>query len=65
MEQWRRAARALEAQRKDELRAMSEPEALAASDALLSLALVVRIDPSRVTDSGLVRQQDIFHRRRR
>ena len=31
--------------------------------ALLSLALVVPIDPARLTGSGLVRQQELFHRR--
>ena len=65
MEQWRRAGPALEAQRRQELRAMSEAEALAASEALLSLLAVVPVDPNRLTDSGLVRQQALFHRRRR
>ncbi len=65
MEQWRRAATALEDQRKQELRAMSDADALAASEALLSLALLVHINPDRLADSGLVRQQAIFHRRQR
>ena len=65
MGQWRRAGPALEAQRRQELRAMSEAEALAASEALLSLLAVVPVDPNRLTDSGLVRQQALFHRRRR
>lgn len=64
MQQWRRAAKALEEQHQQELSAISDAEALAASDALLSLALVVPIDPDRLTDSGLVRQQALFHRRR-
>lgn len=64
MEQWRSAARALEDQRKEELRTMSDAEALAASDALLSLALIVPLNPDRLGDSGLVRQQEIFHGRR-
>jgi hypothetical protein len=64
MEQWRSAAKALEEQRKQELGAMSDAEALAASEALLSLALVVPINPDRLTDSGLVQQQALFHRRR-
>ncbi len=61
MEQWRSAARALEDQRKEELRALSDADALAASDALLSLALLVPLNPDRVGDSGLVRQQELFH----
>lgn len=64
MQQWRSAAKALEEQHQQELSAISDAEALAASDALLSLALVVPIDPDRLTDSGLVRQQALFHRRR-
>jgi hypothetical protein len=63
MAQWRSAAIALAEQRATELREMTEAEALAASDALLSLALVVPITPSRLTGSGLVRQQELFHRR--
>jgi hypothetical protein len=62
--QWRSAAAALDEQHKLELRTLVESEALAASDALLSLALLVPIDPARLTDSGLVRQQALFHRRR-
>ena len=63
MSQWRRAAGALERQRKDELRALSEREALAASEALLSLFDLTTLDPDRLTSSGLVRQQALFHRR--
>jgi hypothetical protein len=63
MEQWRRAAAALEDQRKRELEALTDKEALAASDALLSLAVTLPIDVRRLTDSGLVRQQALFHRR--
>jgi uncharacterized protein YidB (DUF937 family) len=62
--QWRRAAGALEAQRKDELRALSGQEALAASDALLSLAATLPLAMDRLTGSGLVSQQALFHRRR-
>jgi len=65
MTQWRRAAVALEEQRKRELRALSDREALAASDALLALAVVLPLPPRRLTDSGLVRQQALFHRCRR
>ena len=63
MMQWRRAALALEEQRKRELRALSDQEALAASDALLALAVVLPLDARRLTGSGLVRQQALFHRR--
>ena len=64
MKQWRRAAGALAAQRRRELRALTDAEALAAADALLSLATVLPLDPRRLSDSGLVRQQALFHRRR-
>jgi hypothetical protein len=57
MEQWRRAAVALAEQRKRELRALSEADALAASDALLSLATLTRARRPRLTTSGLVQQQ--------
>ena len=63
MAQWRRAAVALQQQHKHELRTMSTEDALAASEALLSLALVLPLDPGRLANSGLVRQQAIFHRR--
>ena len=63
MAQWRSAAIALAEQRARELGDLRDAEALAASDALLSLALVVPIDPARLTGSGLVHQQELFHRR--
>ena len=63
MRQWRSASLTLAEQRKKELREMSAQQALAAADALLSLAPIVALDPSRLTDSGLVRQQALFHRR--
>ena len=63
MAQWRSAAIALSEQRARELVGLPDAEALAASDALLALALVVPIDPARLTGSGLVRQQELFHRR--
>ena len=65
MMQWRRAAVALEEQRGRELRALTDQDALAASDALLSLATALPLDTNRLTDSGLVRQQALFHRRGR
>ena len=63
MAQWRSAAIALSEQRARELGGLTDAEALAASDALLALAFVVPIDPARLTGSGLVRQQELFHRR--
>lgn len=63
MAQWRSAAIALAEQRAMELGDLTDADALAASDALLSLALMVPIDPTRLTGSGLVRQQELFHRR--
>lgn len=63
MMQWRRAAVALEGERRRELRALTDRDALAASEALLSLAMALPIDARRLTDSGLVRQQALFHRR--
>ncbi len=61
--QWRGASVRLAEQRKRELREMSAQQALAAADALLSLAPLVALHPSRRTGSGLVRQQALFHRR--
>lgn len=63
MAQWRSAAIALAEQRARELGDLTAADALAASEALLSLALAVPIDPQRLTGSGLVRQQELFHRR--
>ena len=65
MMQWRRAAVALEEHRRRELRALTDQDALAASDALLSLATGLPLDTNRLADSGLVRQQALFHRRGR
>ena len=63
MKQWRSASLALAEQRKRELRALSAEQALAASDALLSLAPLFALSPDRVAASGLVRQQALLHRR--
>ena len=65
MQQWRQAATALEEQRRRELRLLSDHDALATSEAVLSLALLTPIPPARLTDSGLVSQQRLFHRRTR
>jgi len=64
MAQWRDAGPALEAQRRHELRMLSDREALAATHALLDVALLTPINPARLTDSGLVHQQRLLHRRR-
>jgi len=42
---------------------LSDERALAASDALLSLATTVSLNLRRLRWSGLVEQQAIFHRR--
>lgn len=65
LEQWRAAAVALERQRRDELRALSAEKALAASEALLSLADSGRVSDQRRSHSGFVEQQALFHRSRR
>ena len=62
-EQWRDAAGALADQRRRDLRRMSEADALAAAENLLSLAETVILNPARLASSGLVEQQAILHRR--
>jgi hypothetical protein len=62
--QWKLAARALADQKKRELSEMTAEKALLASEALLALAPLSTFPPSRVTTSGLVQQQALFHRRR-
>lgn len=60
---WRRAGAALADRRARELRKLTREQALAASEALLALALMVPVDPRRVTGSGLVEEQRRFRRR--
>jgi hypothetical protein len=62
--QWKQAARALADQKKRELSGLTVERALFASEALLSLAPLSTLPPSRLTTSGLVQQQALFHRRR-
>jgi hypothetical protein len=62
--QWTEAAAALAAQRARELAELSDAAALAASDAVLGVALDVPLSPERLTGSGLVRQQQLLHRQR-
>jgi hypothetical protein len=64
MLQWKRAARALADQKKQELSRITHEQALLASEALLALAPLSTFPPSRVTTSGLVQQQAFLHRRR-
>jgi hypothetical protein len=64
-EQWKAAAEALADRRRRDLRRMSEDEALAAAENLLSLVETVALNPARRSSSGLVEQQAILHRRSR
>ncbi len=64
MQQWRRAAVALEQVKRDELARMTDAEALAAADDLLALSEHAYRDPRYETYSGLIEQQRIFHQRR-
>ncbi len=61
MLQWRNAAAALEAVRRDELRGLTDEDALSAADALQSLVALAP-DDERLT--GLVEQQRLFARAR-
>ena len=58
---WEKAALALEAQRRDELRALTDARGRAITDSLLQLADAHRARRPR-TDSGLRQQQAIFLR---
>jgi hypothetical protein len=64
MAQWRAAGPALEEVRAREIRALTDEEALAASEDLLSLAASTPLPPERLRGSGLVAQQWLLHRRR-
>jgi hypothetical protein len=61
LEQWRSAGPALAEVRKRSLRGLTESQALAASEAVLSLATLSPLDPRRRVHSGLVTQQALFH----
>ena len=65
IEQWRAAGQALRAQRARELAALTDEEALAAADALLTIAAAAGLPPVHRTTSGLVQQQALFHRKAR
>jgi hypothetical protein len=64
VKQWALTGRLLEEQRWEELAHLDDAQALAASDALIASALAVPLPRARQSWSGLVEQQDAFHRRR-
>ena len=61
--QWKNAGEALTEQRRSDLRRMTDAEALAAAENLLSLVETVTLNPARSVSSGLVEQQALLHRR--
>ena len=61
--QWKEAGPALAAQRREEIKHLTDEQALAASEALLSLVTTVTLSSGRRHWSGLVEQQALFHRR--
>lgn len=63
--QWKSAAGALAEQRRIDLRRMTDAEALAAAENLLSLVETATLNPARQVSSGLVEQQALLHRRSR
>ncbi len=65
VKEWAATGRLLEEQRWRELAALDPDAARRASDALIAAALLVPLPDSRQAWSGLVEQQDAFHRRRR
>jgi hypothetical protein len=64
MAQWKAAGPALEEVRAREVRALTDEEALAAAEDLLSLPASTPLPPERLRSSGLVVQQALLHRRR-
>lgn len=64
MRQWRAAGPALEEVRRNELRRLTDEEALAAADELLAIGASLPVPVERLASSGLVTQQDLLHRRR-
>jgi hypothetical protein len=65
MAQWRNASRELDAVWRQELRAMTDEQALVAADELLSLVDPRELPEHRRVWSGLVEQQAVLHSRRR
>ena len=64
LQQWCRAAVALDQVRADELAQLRAADALAASDTLLALGASIRLPSSRVTWSGLIDLQRRLHEQR-
>ncbi len=65
MQQWRAASHALAEQRRIELRQLTDEAALAAAEALLSMADSRDVPEHRRSSSGLVDMQALLHRARR
>ena len=64
LKQWQAAGPALKVVRRRELRELRDDEALAATEALVSLAGSSPLPEDRRRSSGLVAQQALLHRRR-
>lgn len=64
LQQWRRAAVALEQVRADELAHLGAADALAASETLLALGASMPLPANRVSWSGLIDFQQRLHDRR-
>jgi hypothetical protein len=65
MAQWRLAEKALREIKREELRAMTDEQAIAAFNALDMPPELVYRSPERLNGSGLVEQQRIFGKARR
>lgn len=63
MQQWNSSARDLALQRSRDLSGLTDAEALAVAENLLSLVSPSEISIARLSWSGLVEQQAAFHRR--
>ena len=62
IKQWRLAGPALARIKRQELRAMTDAQALRASNRVLSLASYLPRSPRRRSTSGLIQQQALFRR---
>jgi hypothetical protein len=62
--QWRRGGVALDRVRATELARLSDADALAAAETLLDIGASLPLPVDRVTWSGLIDCQQLFHRRR-
>ena len=63
--QWQQAGKALEAQKRQELSALTDACALEMTETLLELSEGAYISPRRRKTSGLVEQQAIFQKLRK